>query len=380
MKVLELTDADVFAGTERHILELAGGLAIRSVEVAVGCPADSPLARSSAEQAIRVVEIEKGGTLDRQAIRLIADELKSGRIDLVHAHNGRTAWLAALARMRAGRGHVLSTMHFIDPTRSTRTGIKRLLSNAIHTFTRWQSSGLIAISDVVRDAAIARGDEKPGRVWRVYNGVSKPDFQRDRHQIRDGLGIDPDRPVLISAIRLEKEKSADVLIDAAYRLKANDGVAPFTWLIAGAGSMQEPLQAMIDRSHLQDHVRLLGFRGDVHELMAAADVLVHPAVAEPFGLVLAEAMALGLPVIASDGGAAPEVVVHDQTGWLFKAGDPESLAAQIAQALADLPKCQAYGRAGLRRYEQLFTADQMVAHTHDVYHRVLSHSSHGRSE
>lgn len=376
MKVLLLTDADAFAGTERHMLDLAVGLKSQGVDAWIGCPSGAPLAERAAGRGIALVAIEKAGVFDWRAVLQLARLLRSGQVDLIHAHNGRTAWLAALAKRIAGRGYLLSTMHFIEPTRSTRSGMKRLVGDLINRFTRSQSSGLIAISDAVRDAAVARGDDQPERVWRVYNGVSQPEPKRRREAVRASLGIAQDTPILFSAVRLEREKSVGVLIDAAALVLRSHPSRDYVWLVAGDGSLRGSLEAQVERLGLAGCVRLLGFRSDVHDLMHASDVLVHPAAAEPFGLVLAEAMALGLPVIASDGGAAPEVVVEGETGWLFEADDAGSLAGCLIEALLS-DHASVRGEAGRARYLRDFTADRMARETAGVYSGLLNRARQG---
>ena len=369
MKILLLTDADAFAGTERHMLELAIEARKCGVEVCLGCPAGAPLAVAAREHGVAVVGIEKRGTLDWRAVATLVGLLRRGRVDLIHAHNGRVAWLAALACSIARRGRLVSTMHFIHPARGSRKGLSHLLSSAIHRFIKRRLSVLIAISDAVRDEALRRGDLQAECIRRVYNGVAQPKVQRSREEVRGELGIDASTPLLISAIRLEREKSVTVLIDAVKQLVGR-GVTSFRLIIVGRGSLHEAIAADIHASGLDRQVELLGFRDDVHDLMAAADALVHPAEAEPFGLVLAEAMALGKPVLAADGGAAPEIVRPDETGLLFKPGDASDLAQQLA-TLINTTQRAAWGEAGRLAYEQAFTADRMAAETVAIYREVL---------
>ncbi len=114
-------------------------------------------------------------------------------------------------------------------------------------------------------------------------------------------------------------------------------------------------------------VRLLGFRSDVSALMAACDIFVLPAPAEPFGLVIIEAMALGKPVIAAGAGGPLEIVADGETGLLFAPGNAESLAATMKRLLADADLRKRMGEAGRKRYEEMFTAQQMAEKMRDAY-------------
>ncbi|MGC9261787.1 MAG: glycosyltransferase, partial [Phycisphaerae bacterium] len=107
-------------------------------------------------------------------------------------------------------------------------------------------------------------------------------------------------------------------------------------------------------------ITLLGFRSDVSDLMSACDIFVLPAPAEPFGLVLIEAMALGKPVIAAAAGGPLEIVADGETGLLFEPGNAESLAQAINRLLENRELRQRMGEAGRKRYEEMFTAQQMA--------------------
>ena len=114
-------------------------------------------------------------------------------------------------------------------------------------------------------------------------------------------------------------------------------------------------------------IRLLGFRSDVSVLMAACDIFVLPAPAEPFGLVIIEAMALGKPVIAAGAGGPVEIVVDGETGLLFEPGNSQSLAVAMQRLLIDAPLRQRMGEASRQRYAKFFTADQMAKKMLAVY-------------
>src|SRR3954469_3982523 len=123
MKVILFTDADVFAGTERHMLDLATGLRALGVAVTIACQRPGALAQRAEAADIPVMAIPKIGNIDRNAIHVLARLLSSGEADLIHAHNGRTHIAAAFAVRKAGSGKCVATQHFLAPARTTRTGI-----------------------------------------------------------------------------------------------------------------------------------------------------------------------------------------------------------------------------------------------------------------
>src|SRR5437660_841866 len=123
MRTLLLTDSDSFAGTERHILALGCGLSKCGVDVRIGCPSPSPLARNSSEIRLPVIQIPKRGFVDFTAIRILRGLLTAGEVDIIHAHNGRTALAAALALQFAGTGRCIRTEHFVAPAHIRRRSL-----------------------------------------------------------------------------------------------------------------------------------------------------------------------------------------------------------------------------------------------------------------
>jgi glycosyltransferase involved in cell wall biosynthesis len=212
LRVLLLTDADVFAGTERHMLDLAVGLSAAGVHPLIGCPADTPLAEHARAAGLGHLPVEKHRAIDRLAVGVMRRLLRDGEVDLIHAHNGRTALNAAVARSLARRGRVVMTQHFIAPTRTTRQGDKRLVSDVAH---RWMSRRIdhsIAISTSVREAMLLRGDCEPDRVTVVHNGIVDACDAGivPAATVRRSLDVPADARLVVCAARLQPEKDVSV--------------------------------------------------------------------------------------------------------------------------------------------------------------------------
>src|SRR5579862_859982 len=368
-RVALFTDSDVFAGTERHIFDLARGLRDCGVQVRVACPAPSPLAERSEAAGVPVIAIQKGGMIDFRAVGKLRALLASGELDLVHAHNGRTALSSALATALAGAGSCILTQHFLEPGRLTRGGVQRVLSTAAHGWTGSRMSRFIAISQAVRDAMIARKDAPPDKITVVPNGIATPE-RASLVQVRAELGVDSNAPLVVCVARLEPEKDVPTLIAAMSRVAAANPAA--RCVVVGEGSQHPALARQILEAGLTGVVTLAGFRQDSLSFINAADVFVLPSLAEPFGLVLLEAMALGKPVISTDVGGPLEIVVHEKTGLLVPASAPDALAAAILRLLGAPSEGAAMGREGLRRFEECFTCARMARAILSVYQQALA--------
>ena len=371
MKVALFTDADVFAGTERHMLDLGVGLRDLGVGVTMSCPVPSPLAQRAAAAGLGVVAIPKRGRLDWRAVRTVRRLVRDGRVDVVHAHNGRTALLAALAVRLAGRGRCVATQHFLTPCYVTRRGLKAWLSTRVHRWVDRRTHHLIAISDATCQGSLTRGEADAGGITVVPNGIRDPEAASlaSTAEVRRSLGIKADVPLVVCVARLEREKDVGSLVSAMALVKAS--VPTARCVVAGGGSQEDALRARVRREGLEDTVELLGFRDDAMAVIAASDVFVLPSLAEPFGLVLLEAMALGKPVVSTAVGGPLEIVVEGETGHLVAAGSPPELANVLIKLLNDSTARERMGSAGRRRFVERFTAGRMARDVLAVYRRTL---------
>ena len=186
MRIGLFTDSDVFAGTERHMLDLAPALKQLGTEVTLMCPERGILAERARACGVPVIAVEKHGSMDWRAVFTLRDLLRRGRIEVLHCHNGRTAFLGALGCLFAGHGRLVLTQHFIAPAYATRSGWKGMISRRIHRWLNRRLAAMIAISESVRAATLERANIEPSKVTVVPNGISDPMDSplRERNTVR----------------------------------------------------------------------------------------------------------------------------------------------------------------------------------------------------
>jgi glycosyltransferase involved in cell wall biosynthesis len=369
---LLVSDSDVFAGTERHVADLARALRGQGVAVAVACPVPSPLASRAAGAGVRVVPLPPRDRTGGRTVRALAAALARGEADVVHAHNGRTALLAAIAVLLAGRGRCVATQHFLSPAHVGRRGAAGWASARAHRWVQGRTDHAIAISRAVALAMLGRGGAGADRVTVVPNGIADiaPAECRAPAEVRAELGVLADAPLVACVARLQPEKDVPLLVAAMERVVRGRPAA--RCVIVGDGGDRDAVRAEIGRRRLEAAVTMAGFRGDAPSVINAADLLVLPSRAEPFGLVLLEAMALAKPVVAMAAGGPPEVVEDGRTGRLCPPGDAGALADAIEGLLADPRRRAEMGQGGRRRFLDHFTADRMARATLDVYRRAAA--------
>ena len=318
LKVVHAVRSDTFAGVERYVSEVAAVLSALGHELLV-VGGDTDAMRMSLPPAVEHRAAETTAQVARELARC-------GRPDVVHAHMS-AAELAAVTTHPAHRAPVVATRHF-----ASRRGGNLLLRAVTRTVARGLALE-ISISQFVADAS------GPGSVV-LHNGVKD-----------QPLGMDRERTVLVMQ-RLEPEKDTATAI----RAFAASGLQAEGWRlqIAGRGSQRDEVSALA--AELGVEVDLLGFVADPGPLLASAGLLVAPAPAEPFGLTVVEAMATGLPVVASRGGAHVETIGAD--GLLFPPYDVKTCAAALRQLAGDADGRLRQGRTLRARQQKAFSLDR----------------------
>jgi glycosyltransferase involved in cell wall biosynthesis len=248
---------------------------------------------------------------------------------------------------------------------------------------RWAlgtADAIVGVSHFVAQGLIAAG-YRADRVFAVHNSLDLTDetWHRlaDRASVRASLGIDANAPVIVIASRLFRWKGHHDLVDALATMRTD---VPEVRLVIvgeddpranpGGGSYRMQLASRIAELGLERHVIFTGFRTDVADLMAAADVFSQPSAEEPFGMVYLEAMAARRPVVAYRSGGAPEVVVDGETGFLVDRGDISALASSLLRLLRDADLRRKFGEAGRRRVELVFPPSRSAAAMLEVYRTV----------
>ena len=375
MKVALFTDTVAFAGTERHLLDLAYALRQNGVAAELTCPPSGELAALARSEHLPVFGLDSRGLKSFGALATMRAKLRSCEWDIIHAHNGRVALLAALACRWAGRGKLVATQHFIDPARTKRRGWKANLAKWVHHWIDRQTVCIVAISEAVKQALLARDGTPSEKVFVVINGIRDPaeNPSLPPEAVRAQLHLSPSAPLVVCVCRLEPEKSVETLVRAMrdVLVRCSEAVC----VVGGEGSEQQSIASEITRLGLDGSVRLLGFQKDPHSLMRAASVFVLPSRAEPFGLALVEAMAMHAPCLATRAGGPMEIIVEEVSGLLVPPDDPAAMSLAIQRLLGDSALRQRLSEGARERFSERFTVARLGQEIAAVYHRALATSS-----
>lgn len=361
----------VAGGAPIHVLLLLRGLHDRAqTELIVGEPgylADRVQALRIPVRIVPELVSALAPARDIVALRRIRSHIQAFRPDLVHAHSSKAGVLARYAAHRLGIPAVFTAHGWaFDP--AVPNPYRTIARVAERTAARW-TARFIAVSDAARRLAITEGITTERRIVTIHNGI--PDLEPGTAASAGGPDA-RDRLVVVMVGRFEAQKDHGTVVRAIRRL------APRweAWLI-GDGPTRPAIEAEAARLGVGDHVRFLGVRTDVPELLAGADALALASRWEGFPLTVLEAMRATLPVVATDVGGVAEAVADGRTGFLVPAGDDVALADRLARLAADPALRTALGREGRRRFEASFTLEHMMRRTLAVYEDVLGPSARG---
>jgi glycosyltransferase involved in cell wall biosynthesis len=364
IQILHLVNGEHYSGAERVQDLLARQLPKFGCEVGFACvkPRRFPEARQSKHAPL--FKMPMRGRFDLRVVKHIVELVRSDGYELIHAHTPRTALVGRMAAVRAG---VPFVYHVHSP--AGRDSTRRLL-NSVNALVEWatvrDADRLIAVSPSVREYMIRRGVPAE-RVVYVPNGVPLASHNIERAA--------PTHTWTLGAIALFRpRKGVEVLLEALAALRSRGA----NLRLRAVGSFEtagyeSTIRALAVRLGLEGAVDWIGFTRNVNRELAKIDVFVLPSLfGEGLPMVVLEAMAAGLPVVASRVEGVPEAVVHRQTGLLVEPSSVSQLAAAIDQFIKGEVDYDALSRGARRRHAESFSDEKMAAGVACVYRDVLA--------
>jgi L-malate glycosyltransferase len=377
-RVLYLVDTLNVGGTETQMVQAALRLRSMSHHVTVGClRAEGPLLEVLQQAGVPVVEFRKKKTLlsinGVHQLMHLALFLRRGQFHVIHAHD---LW-ANLLGIPAGRlartpviissRRYLADLDWYTPWRS----------KIIRTIYRL-STHVVVNSASVRQLLVERDGLPPEKIHIIYNGVDVDRFasaRPDRERFLGSVGSDS-KLIAVVANMYSRVKGHACLIEAARIVCRAVPTAKF--VLIGDGAERSKLEQQVTEAGLEKDFLFLGHRQDVPELLACCNLSVLPSEAEALPNSLLEAMAAGLPVVATRVGGTPEIIVDGVNGLLVPPQDPQALAQAMLHILQDADVARRLSRSGQEKMRTHFGFDRLVAELEELYRdlpRKLGHSS-----
>jgi len=368
LRVLHVIGGGEFGGAERHILNLATAINPDMAEVSVCCLFADPFVRVAREAGIRSHSVPMRHKLDFGIVTKLRDLIIEEGIHLVHTHGVRANLVGRLAARMAGIDTVVTTVHSL-----LVQDYPGLFSRLANTFIERASRGLttqfIAVSGGLQKALIQQGIPEK-KITVIYNGLNPGLFQQadSAGRWREKAGFSPGVPLVAIVGRLHPVKGHRYFLRSAAEILEKRTDVHF--LVVGSGPERDSLEEYTRKLGISEHVTFTGFVSDVTELMPDLNLLIVPSLWEGFGLTALEAMAVGVPVVATSVGGLPEIVEHGATGLLVPPANEAGLTRGISWMLDHPQEAVEMAAAARHVVEQKFTASVMARKTEELYRRL----------
>lgn len=303
-------------------------------------------------KGVKIASVEQIKGFSLRALWRLCQLVKAERPDILHLHNGRALIYGAIA------GKILGI-----PCVFTRHGSGVLVTS------RWLwaiVNVVVAISQQAKDEMIRQNPcLKEGKVHVILNGINIKDYEAVNRTIK---------PAILTVghvARLSGEKDQTTLLRSFAIVIQRLAGRSVRLVIAGDGPEKVGLEILAQKLGISAYVEFLGFREDIPAIVNSLDVFVLSSLTEGISLTLLEAMAASKPIVATDVGGNPEVVIDGKTGFLVAAQNPQVMADKILAILNDPALAQRMGMAGRQRVGQIFSLDCMTDAYEKVYQEIF---------
>jgi glycosyltransferase involved in cell wall biosynthesis len=371
------TDMGYGGGAEEQVIRLAYAFAARNWEtMIVSMVPPSPMPADFHEHGIPLVDLGmRRGLPDIQSLFKLSKIIRDFRPDVVHSHMFHANLLARAVRLIQPFPVLVCTLHAL-----TMAGVKRDWTGIFeiaHQITDGLAERTTAVCHAAAKYYVARRAVPAAKMIMVPNGIDTANFRPApgvRERVRQELGVEG-RFVWLAAARLEITKAYPTMLRALAAL----GEGNHLLLICGQGSMLDQLKMLVTELGLGYYVRFLGLRSDVAELMGAADAFALSSDTEGLPLVLLQASAAGLPIVATDVAGNAEVVVDGVSGVIVPPRDPQAFARAMKH-VAGLSENErlSMGRAGQAWVQDRYEAVRVAGRWEQLFTELLQNGANPR--
>jgi glycosyltransferase involved in cell wall biosynthesis len=319
-------------------------------------------------QGITVTSLNRRPGLDFNISVQLARIFRRDQTELIHAHQYTPWFYSALSRVLFPSPKLLFEEHgrFFPE----RKNYKRILFNKV--VIRPLTHCIVAVSEDIRQRLHCYEGLNASSTRVIYNGVT-PDpssGKAPRDTLRKSLGFSSTDFVIGTIGRFDPIKNLPLLIRGIQGTHSQ--IPHIRGLLVGDGPTYTDVKALVETLNLGAKVHFTGYRQDATELLRAMDLFVLPSFSEGTSMALLEAIAASTPVIVTDVGGNPEIVINNKTGWVIPSNSVSALMAAILDAWSNPQKRHLFAAAGRCRFEDHFTTHAMCADYAVLYNQILA--------
>ncbi len=353
------------AGTERYVETLVRYLGGERVNPFFAYHEPGLLVERMEAMGVPVRQVELKSRFDLRAARALAKLCDEWKIDIIHCHYLREHYLALLAKTFKRDLRVVYTNHFV----MGNDGITRLTNRLLDR----RQDEIIAVCNKGKEQLVENG-WGAGRIHVIFNAVDIVAWAGDREEstLRAELGIPEEHFVMLCASRFAHDKGHKFLVNSVARLTELTGT-PFTLVLAGDGPLLEETRRQASELGLDGKIKFIGFRKDIKNLYKGSDLYVNASQHEALSFLIIEAMAAGLPVVATDMYGNSDIVNSETgCGLLVEYDNADSMAVALKCMMEDpafLAECR---QNALKAVNDRFEIHKWADATYGVYEQAMS--------
>jgi len=356
--ILNTLDA---GGAENIVLQLCRNLERQKYEIAVATVNGGGSLQPEFEAlGAKVFIFKKNNIFGFNVLKQLRALMRQFKPDIIHTHLWAGDFWGRLAALLENRYILISTEH-------NRNEDEGVLKKCIKHFLSYFTTQIVASSKAIKDYQVQKELIDAKRIEVIYYGIELERFPfRGIKVARYGEG-----PLKLLTIgRLTHQKGQWILLEVM--AKFDDIYPDASLIVLGEGEMRTELEAVTKRLHIDQRVKFIGKVENPQDYLKDADLFILPSLYEGLGVVLLEAMSIGVPVIASDIPAVDEVIEHEQNGLLFQAENSSQLTEDILSIIKDVDLQQKLIENARKTVEEKFTVQRMAKEYDALYSKLLA--------
>ncbi|MDE2028380.1 MAG: glycosyltransferase [Candidatus Omnitrophica bacterium] len=356
MKILHIVNSLECGGLEKMVIHLASACAERGVKSDILClKTEGALALEARQKNINVKALNKSEKFSWRLILTMSQMIRAGGYDVVHTHNFSPLIYGSMAARLVGV-KCLNTRHGSEPT-------------GTYKFIWDLNSRVIAVSEYTKGELLRNNTISEDKVSVIYNAIPEAEFNSGLdgqlvNPLKKELGLDKARIVGIVG-RLSPEKDHMTLLKAMKIIVAD--YKNVCLLVVGDGDQRSCLEQYCIQNRLSDKVRFLGFRKDIPIILRSLDIFALSSLTEGVPLTILEAMASGVPVVATNVGGNGEIIENNVTGLLVPAGDAGAFEKALRRLLEDRDLAGRLAKSAHERVSERYSLNTMIEKYMEVY-------------
>jgi sugar transferase (PEP-CTERM/EpsH1 system associated) len=363
-----------YGGVEKYVVDIVNNINKKKFSPTVFTfKKDGPL-KKLINPDVKIHEIEKKNGNSLLFPLRLGRLLKEDSISIVHSNNWSTFGEATIAASVARVPTMIHAQHGIEMNDAEAyVKSKRFIRNRLRQGFSQLTDRIVVVSQATKNFVCNEWKTPECKVQLLYNGIDidtfSPRSNKEYNSLRTKLNIEQKQTVIGCTGRLMTVKNFPFLIRAFHKISSSfpDSIL----LLIGDGPERKNIESLTAKCNLNDRIILAGHRDDIKDLLHVLDIFVLPSISEGVSLALLEAMASGLPIIASNVGGNPEVIENNKSGLLVRSNDHDHLAELLSLLLNDEGRREQLGNAARKRVEGKFDKANMMKNYEQLYLSVV---------